>query len=58
MPPLPANLAATCEALPELPNPLVDPDRLIWEVEAVSRYQDCATRHRLTVEAWRAGERR
>jgi hypothetical protein len=41
-----------------LPNPLVDPDRLIWEVEAVSRYQDCATRHRLTVEAWRAGERR
>jgi len=52
--PLPANLAAVCEAMPVTPKPFVDPDRLIWEIEVASRYQDCATRHRLTVEAWRA----
>lgn len=58
MPPPPANLAGPCEALSAPPTPLLDPERMVWELETVSRYQDCATRHRLTIEAWRASTRR
>lgn len=50
--PLPANLASNCPDLPAVPNPLVDPERAIWEVEIIAKYSDCALKHRLTVEAW------
>lgn len=52
MPLPPANLASNCSELPAVPTVLVDPDRAVWEVEIVSKYADCATKHRLTVEAW------
>ena len=48
----PPNLARSCPALPEPAR--LDPDRLIWELDLIAKYQDCATRHRLTIEAWRA----
>jgi len=48
----PPNLATNCPVLPEPAR--LDPDRLIWELSIVSAYNDCATKHRLTVEAWRA----
>jgi len=35
-----------------VPQPLVDPERVIWEVDTVAKYGDCAMKHRLTVEAW------
>ncbi len=50
--PPPANLAALCPMLPPPPSPAVDPDRLAWELTLLARYQDCATRHKLAVEAW------
>ena len=53
MPLPPANLAQTCQALPELPSPLLDPERLQWEADVVYAYGLCAARHRATVEAWR-----
>jgi hypothetical protein len=51
--PPPANLASPCEPLPNPPQPAIDPERLIWEVGVVSSYADCATRHRLAIEAWK-----
>lgn len=50
--PLPENLASNCDELPLVPNPLIDPDRAIWEIEIMAKYGDCALKHRLTVEAW------
>ena len=52
MPPPPANLAQKCRSLPPVPNPLLDPERLQWEVDLIDAYEDCAVRHRLTIEAW------
>lgn len=52
MPQPPANLAANCPNLPAPPAVLVDPDRAVWEVEVLAKYADCATKHRLTIEAW------
>ena len=54
MPPPPVNLSSPCAALSSPPSPMLDPDRLIWEVEIVSAYGDCAARHRLSIEAWKA----
>lgn len=51
-PTLPPNLARACPALPEPAR--LDPDRLIWELDLIAKYQDCATRHRLTIEAWKS----
>jgi len=48
----PPNLATSCPPLPEPAR--IDPERLIWELWIVSAYNDCATKHRLTIEAWRA----
>ena len=48
----PPNLARACPALPEPAR--IDPERLIWELSIVSAYNDCATRHRLTIEAWKS----
>jgi len=48
----PPNLATSCPPLPEPAR--IDPERLIWELDLIAKYQDCATRHRLTVEAWKA----
>lgn len=52
MPPPPANLAQPCQKLPSPPDPLIDPDRLQWEADILGSYEDCAVKHRLTVEAW------
>ena len=52
MPQPPANLASNCAPLSPVPQPLVDPERVIWEVDTVAKYGDCAMKHRLTVEAW------
>ena len=48
----PANLAADCPLLPNLPVPLIDPARLLWEAQVVAVYADCKARHRATVQAW------
>jgi len=32
---------------------LIDPDRAVWESDLIAKYQDCAVKHRLTVDAWR-----
>lgn len=53
MPPPPENLAANCAELEGIPDPLIDPARVIWESSLLLAYADCATKHRLTVEAWR-----
>jgi hypothetical protein len=52
LPELSANLAAPCVALPPRPDPFLDPERLVWEVDVVSSYGACATLHAKTVEAW------
>jgi len=54
-PPLPASLSQPCQALAPLPDPMIDPARLIWELDAINAYADCAARHRATVEAWPKG---
>lgn len=58
MPAPPANLAADCPQLGPLPVPLLDPERLVWELQLLNAYADCAARHRLTVEAWLAARDR
>jgi hypothetical protein len=31
---------------------MIDPERALWEADIISKYVDCATKHRLTVDAW------
>jgi hypothetical protein len=31
---------------------MIDPERSLWEADIIAKYVDCATKHRLTVEAW------
>lgn len=38
------------------PNPFLDPMRLTWESAVVTTYEACATKHKLTVDAWRKAE--
>jgi hypothetical protein len=52
MPAPPANLANDCPPIPPIPAVFVDPERVIWEIDVVAKYGDCALRHRKTVEAW------
>ena len=52
MPAPPANLASDCPTLAPLPSPFLDPERSIWELELLTAYADCATKHRMTVDAW------
>ena len=33
-----------------------DPDRVVWQIDLMTAYADCAVKHRLTVEAWPKGE--
>ena len=54
MPLPPANLASNCSVLPDVPDPLIDPERALWESHLIARYMECSVKHRLTVEAWRA----
>jgi hypothetical protein len=35
-----------------LPNPLVDPFRLQWELDVLNAYAECAARQRAVVSAW------
>lgn len=49
--PLPPNLTAPCPPLPVPPDPLIDPERLEWEVRAVLKYEECRARHWLLAEA-------
>ena len=46
---IPANLRAQCPALPQPPSPLIDPERLEWEVGVVLQYEECRTKHRRIV---------
>jgi hypothetical protein len=55
-PVLQANLAQPCPQIAPKPSRLVDPERLVWEEQIISQYGDCASRHRLTVEAWPAAK--
>ena len=54
MPPPPANLESNCSVLPDVPEPLIDPERAIWESHLIARYMECSVKHRLTIEAWQA----
>ena len=51
--PPPANLASPCSRLNNPPDPLLDPARLLWEKDVIERRNDCAEKHRLTIEAWK-----
>jgi uncharacterized lipoprotein YddW (UPF0748 family) len=31
---------------------MIDPERALWEADILAKYIDCATKHRLTVQAW------
>ena len=48
---IPANLSAPCQAIPARPDPLIDPDRLAWEIELIFAYRECAAKHAATVRA-------
>lgn len=52
VPRLAPNLAAPCPPLNTPPDPLLDPERGLWEQDTVAKYGDCASKHRNTVEAW------
>lgn len=52
MPLPPANLAKSCPLVPMPPKPLVDPERLMWEIDVMTKYTDCAIKHDQLVEAW------
>ena len=54
MPPPPANLETNCPRLSDVPDPLIDPERALWESHLIARYMECSVKHRLTVEAWLA----
>ena len=54
MPPPPANLETNCPSLSDVPDPLIDPERALWESEIIARYMECSVKHRLTIEAWKA----
>ena len=51
MPQLPANLALDCPKLPTPPKPAIDPERAVWELDLIGKYEDCALRHRMAVKA-------
>lgn len=51
-PALQANLAQPCPPLPLPPDPLLDPERAMWEAATIALYGDCADRHQATVKAW------
>ena len=53
MPQPPANLAQSCDALPTVPKPLIDPDRLQWEADLLYAYAACAARHEALAAAWK-----
>jgi len=52
MPTPPANLQTPCQPLSQVPDPLIDPERALWESDLIAKYADCSVKHRLTVEAW------
>jgi hypothetical protein len=54
MPPPPANLESNCRPLDDVPDPLIDPERALWESHLIALYTECSVKHRLTVEAWLA----
>lgn len=49
---MPANLSTPCPAIPARPDPLIDPERLAWEIELVFAYRECAAKHIAGVKAW------
>jgi hypothetical protein len=52
LPAPPANLAHPCKNLNDPPNPLADPERILWEKSIIEAFGDCKTKHRLVIEAW------
>ena len=52
MPLPPANLSQNCDALPKVPQPLLDPNRLQWEADLLYAYAACAARHAALAKAW------
>lgn len=55
VPPLDSSLAAHCRLLPEPPEGGYD-DLMIWMVEVIGLYGDCAARHKTTVKTWESIE--
>lgn len=53
MPLPPVNLEQNCPEIPEVPDPLIDPERLQWEADILLYYTVCAARHQALVEAWK-----
>ena len=53
IPPPPASLAQKCDALPAVPQPLTDPDRIQWEADLLYAYASCAARHAALAAAWK-----
>ena len=53
IPPLYSSLASDCSRLPEPPGGSYD-DLMIWMLDVIGMYGDCAARHRATVKAWEA----
>lgn len=51
MQPLPESLRQPCAALPDVPNPLVDPERAYWEAEVIRLYAVCGAKVRAVIEA-------
>lgn len=52
MPAPPAALSADCLSALLPPDPLVDPARLEWEADTVTKLEACKARHVATVKAW------
>lgn len=52
MPAPPPTLAAECESALVPPDPLVDPARLAWEADTVTKLEACKGKHSATVGAW------
>jgi hypothetical protein len=48
---IPPSLLVLCPAISQPPEPLVDPARLEWEVDAVLLYETCRARHKALSEA-------
>ena len=42
--------------LPDVPEPLIDPERVLWELGIITMYADCSTKQRLLVEAWKKAQ--
>lgn len=49
--PLPASLRQPCPKLPDVPQPLIDPARAVWEAEIIRLYGVCGSRMLAAIKA-------